>query len=134
MRAAIDELTRWQAQQQARLERCRPVQIHGRIAGVNGILLHSRMPLARIGDLCQIQRTDDSQVMAEIVGFDRQHTLLAALGPLDGIAIGARVTPLFQPHGLLVSEQLLGTVLDGFGRALSGEGPEASCWLGDPAT
>src|SRR5471032_1482838 len=125
MRAAIDELTRWQAQQQARLERCRPVQIHGRIAGVNGILLHSRMPLARIGDLCQIQRTDDSQVMAEIVGFDRQHTLLAALGPLDGIAIGARVTPLFQPHGLLVSEQLLGTVLDGFGRALSGEGPEA---------
>ncbi|UWF47433.1 FliI/YscN family ATPase [Pseudomonas sp. N3-W] len=125
MRAAIDELTRWQAQQQARLERCRPVQIHGRIAGVNGILLHSRMPLARIGDLCQIQRTDDSQVMAEIVGFDRQHTLLAALGPLDGIAIGARVTPLFQPHGLLVTEQLLGTVLDGFGRALSGEGPEA---------
>src|SRR5471032_2125314 len=125
MRAAIDELTRWQAQQQARLERCRPVQIHGRIAGVNGILLHSRMPLARIGDLCQIQRTDDSQVMAEIVGFDRQHTLLAALGPLDGIAIGARVTPLFQPHGLLVSEQLLGTVLDACRRALSSEGPEA---------
>ncbi|MGE8187544.1 FliI/YscN family ATPase [Pseudomonas sp. NPDC086278] len=125
MQADLDNLADWHQHHQRRMEGCRPVDIHGRIAGVNGILLHSRMPLARIGDLCHVQRTDDTQVMAEIVGFDRQHTLLAALGPLEGIAIGARVTPLFQPHGLLVGDQLLGTVLDGFGRALSGEGPEA---------
>ncbi|QXI31265.1 FliI/YscN family ATPase [Pseudomonas vanderleydeniana] len=125
MQAALENLARWSEQQQARLAQCAPVSIRGRITGVSGILLHSRMPRARIGDLCQIRRADGSEVMAEIVGFDRQHTLLAALGPLDGIAIGATVTPLFQPHGLLVSERLLGCVLDGFGRALGGEGPQA---------
>ncbi|AZC84004.1 FliI/YscN family ATPase [Pseudomonas chlororaphis] len=133
MHAPLDRLEQWREQQQSRLDACAPVQIHGRIAGVNGILLQSCMPNARIGDLCQILRADGNEVMAEIVGFDRQHTLLAALGPLDGIAIGARVTPSFQPHSLLVSEQLLGSVLDGFGRALCGEGPEAfapACALG----
>ncbi|MBX9404960.1 FliI/YscN family ATPase [Pseudomonas baetica] len=125
MQAAIAQLQDWCGGHQQRLANCAPVSIHGRIAGVNGILLHSRMPRARIGDLCQIQRADGNQVMAEIVGFDREHTLLAALGALDGIAIGARVTPLFQPHSLLVGDHLLGCVLDGFGRALNGEGPEA---------
>ncbi|MGE7955647.1 FliI/YscN family ATPase [Pseudomonas sp. NPDC089530] len=125
MQAAIERLEHWRQQHQQRLAHCALVSIRGRIVGVSGILLHSRMPRARIGDLCQIRRADGSEVMAEIVGFDRQHTLLAALGPLDGIAIGAPVTPLFQPHGLLVDERLLGCVLDGFGRALGGEGPEA---------
>lgn len=125
MQAALDRLERWQQAHRQRLEHGVAVQVSGRISGVSGILLHCRMPNARIGDLCQIQRADGSQVMAEIVGFDRQQTLLAALGPLDGIAIGAAVTPLFQPHSLLVGEQLLGAVLDGFGRSLSGDGPQA---------
>ena len=125
MQDAIAQLQQWCGQHRQRIEHCAPVAIHGRITGVSGILLHSRMPRARIGDLCQIQRADGSEVMAEIVGFDREHTLLAALGALDGIAIGARVTPLFQPHSLLVGDHLLGCVLDGFGRALNGEGPQA---------
>lgn len=125
MEEPLERLARWSEQQSVRLETCTAVQTYGHIAAVKGILLHSQIPKARIGDLCLILRADGSEVMAEIVGFDRQHTLLAALGPLDGIAIGARVTPLFQPHRLQVSEDLLGTVLDGFGRALEGEGPEA---------
>ncbi|WP_122410584.1 FliI/YscN family ATPase [Pseudomonas viridiflava] len=125
MEAALARLESWRQAQSERLSHCAPVQIRGRIAGVNGILLNSYMPRARIGDLCEISRADGSEVMAEIVGFDRQHTLLAALGPLDGIAIGAPVRPLFQPHSLVVGEFLLGAVLDGFGRSLSGDGPSA---------
>ncbi|WP_176243869.1 MULTISPECIES: FliI/YscN family ATPase [unclassified Pseudomonas] len=132
MQAALERLAQWQGQHQARLGHCAAVEIRGRIVGVSGILLHSRMPRARIGDLCRIRRADGGEVMAEIVGFDRDHTLLAALGPLDGIAVGAPVTPLFQPHGLVVRDRLLGTVLDGFGRALGGEGPEAFAPAGTP--
>lgn len=132
MQAALERLSHWQQCERERLERCAPVQINGRIVGVNGILLHSRMPRARIGDLCQIQRADGTEVMAEIVGFDRQHTLLAALGALDGIAIGARVIPLFQPHSLVVGDALLGAVLDGFGRSLSNDGPSAFAEAGTP--
>lgn len=125
MQAAFERLENWRQQHRQRLANRTLVSIRGHIVGVSGILLHSFMPRARIGDLCQIYRTDGSELLAEIVGFDRQFTLLAALGQLDGIAIGAPVTPLFQPHGLLVDERLLGCVLDGFGRALGGEGPEA---------
>lgn len=94
------------------------VTVQGEITGINGILLESRFPQARIGDLCRISRTQETEVMAEVVGFNPTHTLLSALGPLDGIAQGARVTPLFQPHNIMVSEQLPGSVLDGFGRAI----------------
>lgn len=132
MQAALERLTHWHQSERERLERRAPVEINGRIVGVNGILLHSRMPRARIGDLCQIQRADGTEVMAEIVGFDRQHTLLAALGALDGIAIGARVIPLFQPHSLVVGDELLGAVLDGFGRSLSNDGPSAFAEAGTP--
>ncbi|MBX8516409.1 FliI/YscN family ATPase [Pseudomonas cichorii] len=125
MESTLTPLDSWRQEHSERLQRCAPVEVMGRIAGVKGILLHSHMPQARIGDLCEIRRADGSEVMAEIVGFDRQHTLLAALGALDGIAIGAPVRPLFQPHSLVVGEYLLGSVLDGFGRSLSGDGPSA---------
>ncbi|WP_363321689.1 FliI/YscN family ATPase [Pseudomonas sp. 21LCFQ02] len=127
LQARLDD---WRNSRLARIASPPPVEILGRIAGVSGILLHSSMPRARIGDLCQIRRADGSEVMAEIVGFDRQYTLLAALGALDGIAIGAPVRPLFQPHSLIVGEHLLGAVLDGFGRSLDGDGPSAFALAG----
>ncbi|WLG48092.1 type III secretion system ATPase SctN [Pseudomonas sp. FP1742] len=132
MREAFERLEDWAQGERERLQRAAPVEVHGRICAVSGILLHSQIPHARMGDLCEIHRADGSLVMAEIVGFDRQNTLLAALGPLDGIAIGASVKPLFQPHSLCVDDGLLGAVLDGFGRNLDGDGPSAFADAGTP--
>lgn len=117
-----DALNGWFEQQRQRLAAVSPVKAWGRITGINGILLESSLPQARIGDLCQVVRDDGSSVLAEVVGFNPQHTLLSALGQLDGIAQGARVIPLRLPHSIVVSEALLGSVLDGFGRPLSDEG------------
>lgn len=111
-------LEHWFTQQQRRLASFSSVSALGRITGVNGILLESSLPHARIGDLCHIERNNNSSVLAEVVGFNPHHTLLSALGQLDGIAQGARVTPLFLPHSITVSERLLGCVLDGFGRPI----------------
>ncbi|KOC91365.1 type III secretion system ATPase SctN [Winslowiella iniecta] len=134
-------LDHWFRQQQQRLTAFAPVSAFGRITGINGILLESSLPRARIGDLCQVERNDNSSVLAEVVGFNPHHTLLSALGQLDGIAQGARVTPLFLPHSISVSEQLLGSVLDGFGRpiaeggigafAMPGSGEESFSVSGD---
>lgn len=134
-------LESWFSQQQQRLAGFAPVSAFGRITGINGILLESSLPRARIGDLCRVERNDSSSVLAEVVGFNPQHTLLSALGQLDGIAQGARVEPLFLPHSIVVSEQLLGSVLDGFGRpitadstgafAMPGTVSEATSVLGD---
>ena len=112
------ELDNWFTQRTTALSQLSAVSAYGRITGISGILLESQLPQARIGDLCLISGKDNDEIMAEVVGFNLQHTLLSALGALDGIAQGARVTPLFQPHAICVSEQLPGSVLDGFGRAI----------------
>lgn len=118
-------LERWLTTQRRRLADYAPVQLRGRITGISGILLESCLPQARIGDLCRIERHDQTQVLAEVVGFSPQHVFLSALGALDGIAQGAVVTPLYQPHCVQVSDSLLGSVLDGFGRPLTAESQSA---------
>ncbi|HBV90329.1 MAG TPA: EscN/YscN/HrcN family type III secretion system ATPase [Pantoea sp.] len=118
-------LEQWYQQQRRRLTSFSPVESFGRITGISGILLESSLPQARIGDLCQIARDDGQSVLAEVVGFNPQHTLLSALGQLDGIARGARVVPLCLPHSIVVSDALLGSVLDGFGRPLDSDQPGA---------
>ncbi|WP_034913228.1 MULTISPECIES: type III secretion system ATPase SctN [Erwinia] len=112
------QLDAWFDAHQQRLAGFAPVEIFGRITGISGILLESSLPGARIGDLCRIEGKNNTRVLAEVVGFNPQHTLLSALGQLDGIAQGARVTPLYLPHSIRVSDDLLGSVLDGFGRPI----------------
>lgn len=125
------DLDSWFSQQQQRLRQPDAVSVYGRITGISGILLECSLPRARIGDLCRIERDAEESVMAEVVGFNPQHTLLSALGPLDGIAQGARVTPLYLPHSICVSEALLGCVLDGFGRPIDGQGVGAFALPGE---
>ncbi|AVJ19289.1 EscN/YscN/HrcN family type III secretion system ATPase [Serratia sp. MYb239] len=112
------EIAAWADGQRRRLQQADAVTAYGRVTGISGILLECSLPRARIGDLCRITRSAQESVLAEVVGFNPQHTLLSALGPLDGIARGARVTPLWLPHSISVSDALLGSVLDGFGRPL----------------
>lgn len=118
MVALSSQLDGWFEQQAQRFSTFTPVEVYGRITGISGILLECHLPMARIGDLCQVESKEGEQVMAEVVGFNPQHTLLSALGQLDGIAQGARVTPLYLPHSIRASEALLGSVLDGFGRPI----------------
>ncbi|AXW87893.1 EscN/YscN/HrcN family type III secretion system ATPase [Lonsdalea britannica] len=124
-------LERWLTAQRRHLADYAPVRLRGRITGISGILLESTLPQARIGDLCRIERDDRTQVLAEVVGFSPQHVFLSALGALDGIAQGAVVTPLYQPHCVQVSDDLLGSVLDGFGRPLT---PESHSAFVEPGT
>ena len=118
-------LSEWFEEREARLISMSAVQVHGRITGISGILLEASLPDARIGDLCRVMGKDDQEVMAEVVGFNAENTLLSALGALNGIAQGARVTPLYQPHKIAVSESLLGSVVDGFGWAMDDDSVSA---------
>jgi len=124
-------LEEWFSERETLFEQFNPVSVHGRITGISGILLEASLPGARIGDLCLIVGKDDAEVMAEVVGFNTENTLLSALGQLNGIAQGARVTPLYQPHKIAVSEALLGSVLDGFGWAMDDESVSAFAFDND---
>jgi type III secretion protein N (ATPase) len=88
-------------------------------------LLECQVPAAKIGDLCEVSKADGNSMLAEIVGFTPQCTLLSALGTPDGIQVGARIRPLGMAHRIGVDDSLLGRVLDGFGRPLLGDGDGA---------
>jgi len=124
-------LAQWKAGHVARLENFSAVTISGRVSAVSGILLECQIPAARIGDLCEVSKADGSVMLAEIVGFTTQYTLLSALGTPDGIQVGAHIRPLGIAHRIGVDDSLLGSVLDGFGRPLSGDATGAFAGLHD---
>ena len=118
-------LDAWQQRQAQALANLMPVTLRGRVQRVNGMLLQCRLPSARIGDLCQVEKSADDYMLAEIIGFDQQDAVLSALGNLEGVRVGASVQRLGVSHRVLVSDALLGQVLDGFGRPITGVGPNA---------
>lgn len=122
MQARLDA---WQQRQIQSLATFAPVTMRGRIQRVNGMLLQCRLPQARIGDLCRVEKKPGDFMLAEIIGFDQQDAVLSALGNLEGVQVGAGVERLGVSHRVQVSEALLGQVLDGFGRPITGEGPGA---------
>ncbi|MEI8632340.1 hypothetical protein P4S72_10705 [Vibrio sp. PP-XX7] len=129
--ATDTQLNAWIEQYKTRISNLQPVEIQGKVIQVNGILVESHLPFARIGDLCTIHGSDNKSILAEIVGFNANTVLLSALGALEGIAAGARITPHYQEHRILSDDGLLGAVLDGFGRLL--QGPKAAFTLEDHA-
>ncbi|QHF42930.1 flagellum-specific ATP synthase FliI [Pseudomonas sp. S35] len=118
-------LERWQLRETQHLADFAPVAVRGRIQRVNGMLLQCRLPHARIGDLCNVEKGGGGSMLAEIIGFDHQDAILSALGNLEGVQVGASVQRLGVPHRVRVGEDLLGAVLDGFGRPIAGNGPSA---------
>lgn len=65
-------LEAWQQRQSSALASFAPVAVRGRIQRVNGMLLQCRLPQARIGDLCQVEKSVGDYMLAEIIGFDQQ--------------------------------------------------------------
>lgn len=114
-------LALWAESFRNRLQRFSAVSAFGRVTAVNGILFECQLPIARIGDLCSIHKSAEETMLAEIVGFTHSCTLLSALGTAEGIEQGARIEPLGIRHAVHVDDNLLGSVLDGFGRSLDGQ-------------
>ncbi|MCP1510465.1 flagellar biosynthesis/type III secretory pathway ATPase, partial [Pseudomonas marginalis] len=82
-----ERLDAWQLIQSQGLARFAPVSMRGRIQRVNGMLLQCRLPQARIGDLCQVEKNPGDYMLAEIIGFDQQDAVLSALGNLEGVRV-----------------------------------------------
>jgi ATP synthase in type III secretion protein N len=119
--AATLRLQQWVDAQSHRLSKVNPVVIAGKVIQINGILIESHLPFARIGDLCTIDSSNGKEILAEIIGFNADSVLLSALNSVEGVEAGARITPHFQSHQIESDDSLLGSVLDGFGRLIQGK-------------
>lgn len=92
----------------------------GKITNVVGLTLESAGPDAKLGDLCNIYTNNgEGVIMAEVVGFKDNHTLLMPYEETEGIGLGCIVENEEHPLSVTVGDFLLGQVLDGLGRPVS---------------
>ena len=98
-----------------------PVQ--GRLSALRGLTLEAEGCKAAIGSRCLIETVSGSQVEAEVVGFNRDKTLLMPAGPVDGLRSQARVQPVSGRASAPVGDALLGRVIDARGCPIDSLGP-----------
>ncbi|MCR5602304.1 MAG: flagellar protein export ATPase FliI [Lachnospiraceae bacterium] len=94
----------------------------GKVVNVVGLTIESLGPDASLNDLCKItiSEDDDKFVLAEVVGFRDNRTLLMPCDTTDGIGFGCIVENLGYPLSVSVGEEMLGQCLDGLGRPTNG--------------
>jgi flagellum-specific ATP synthase len=99
------------------------VQRVGAVTGLAGLIIESEGPNVGLGDLCLVRspRTDFA-VRAEVVGFREHRILLMPLGDTHGMHVGCEVAACDRPPLPRLGPELLGRVLDAYGRPLDGLG------------
>ena len=102
-------------------------QMGGRLTSAAGVLTCSLQ--AAVGEQCAIERQSGPPVLAEVIGFKQDVSLLMPFDRTDDLRRG--MTVLRQGKGLMVptGPRLLGRVLDGLGRPLDNKGPIVGCPL-----
>ena len=92
----------------------------GTVVDIVGLVIECNGPQSKLGDWCQIY--SNIQILdAEVVGFRGSKTLIMPLGEMEGISPGCIVRSMQKPFEAMAGENLLGTILDGLGRSLSGK-------------
>lgn len=95
----------------------------GRVCRVVGLMIESNGPSAFVGERCLIELPAGQSVEAEVVGFNEERVLLMPYGETTQIAPGCIVKGTGRMLQVPVGFELIGQVLDGLGRPLSGEAP-----------
>ena len=108
---------------------------HNRLAGIDtlkmvgtihkavGLVIESKGPPVRVGDICDIVDDVESEISSvEVIGFRDKTVLSMPLGKLQGVKLGNKVVARSRPAVVRVGPNLLGRVLDGMGNPLDSIG------------
>ncbi len=98
-----------------RLKRIPRYKIKGKITGVTGPIIEAHLPKVSIGDSCVLE----NKIEAEVVGFKDGKTLLMAYDDTKGISVGSWIESSQEPVSIGVGKDLLGCVVDPFGKPLN---------------
>ncbi|RUV82737.1 EscN/YscN/HrcN family type III secretion system ATPase [Mesorhizobium sp. M1A.F.Ca.IN.020.06.1.1] len=95
------------------------MHVRGRVLQIVGTVIRATAPGARIGDLCILRNPEnDFELPAEVVGVQCDVAILTPLGEMQGLSTFTEVIPTGKPLMVPAGWNLLGRVLDGFGRPL----------------
>ena len=111
----------------ARLETCRWT---GSVTELVGLLVESKGPESAAGDFCEISTRAGRTIRTQVIGFRAGHVLSMPLEETDGLQLGDPIVTRREDSKMEVGPQLLGRVIDGFGKPLDGGPPVGGSMLG----
>jgi flagellum-specific ATP synthase len=97
-----------------------PYGVIGSVQAVGGLTIEATDLALPVGSLCRIGAQG---ALAEVIGFQQERTLLMALQALSGVSRGDQVRNVAAAATVGCCEQMLGRVLNGFGRPIDARGP-----------
>jgi FliI/YscN family ATPase len=107
------------------LEGVMPTALWGSVAQTVGLTISAAGFPAPVGAIAEIQREAGPPLLAEVIGFRDDLTLLYPLSELTGIRHGNRIRLVRTACWLRVGEAILGRVIDAAGRPLDRKPPPA---------
>jgi FliI/YscN family ATPase len=105
------------------------LELRGTVSEVRGLALRVADLPVPIGSSVRIEtgrgRAALQPLAGEVVGFDRDQTIIVPLGPTSGVRRGDGVIAEQYTQNVWVGKSLLGRVLDGHGRPMDGKAAPA---------
>jgi FliI/YscN family ATPase len=95
----------------------------GEVVGLVGMLVASRGPAAAVGDFCEILTSMGRRIRTQVIGFRDGNVLSMPLEEIDGIQLHDRIIARQDDAQVAVGPDLVGRVIDGFGRPIDRKAP-----------
>jgi flagellum-specific ATP synthase len=102
------------------LDRVSPLRWTGQVTEVVGLLVESRGPSVAIGEFCEVRTSSGRSIRTQVIGFRNGRVLAMPLEEIDGLQLGDTVTARNDDSRVTVGRNLLGRVIDGFGKPIDG--------------
>jgi FliI/YscN family ATPase len=95
----------------------------GEVVELIGTLVASRGPAAAVGDFCEVMTSSGRRVRTQVIGFRNGNVLSMPLEEIDGVQLSDRLVARRDDAQVAVGPDLLGRVLDGFGKPIDRKPP-----------
>src|ERR1051326_399444 len=95
----------------------------GSVTEMIGLIVESNGPAAAIGDFCEVRTAQGRSIRTQVIGFRNGRVLSMPLEETDGLQLGEAVIARKEDALMEVGPELLGRVIDGFGKPMDGLGP-----------
>ena len=105
----------------AAVDSIQPIKYMGIVKKQVGLTVEASGPQTETGEVCFIRvnsQGKERNILAEVVGFNGENVILMPYDDIEGIYPGAEVIATGGPLKIDVSEELLGRVLNGIGKAI----------------
>ncbi|MEM6616472.1 MAG: FliI/YscN family ATPase [Pseudomonadota bacterium] len=91
----------------------------GRLTNVSGAGLQTTLTDVSIGQVCRLRDPHTRRtIQSQVIGIDNGCAILAPFDDVDGLSPETEVLPEREPFSFWISDDVLGSVLDGLGRPI----------------